>query len=100
MADKTSDSEHRNILRSSLGSTGIKDSSAVINTSVISITSTSSSGSNSYEVESEVGREALQEICCSVLSRVLDFPDGQLETFLGFGETAVGNGDGGVNVAK
>ena len=63
-----------------------------------SFTSASSSGSNGYQIESEMGREALKEICCSILSRILDFPDGQLETLLGFEEA--GRKDGGVNVAK
>ena len=73
----------------------------MVDASFSSLASTSSSGSCSYEVESEVGREALKEICCSVLSRMLDFPDGQLETFLGF-EEEIGKKeeDGGMNVAK
>ena len=73
----------------------------MVDTSFYSIASTSSSGSNGYEVESEVGRDALKEICCSVLSRLLDFPDGHLETFLGFDEETDYKGDGGgMNIAK
>ena len=73
----------------------------VVDTSFCSTASTFSSGSNGYEVESEVGRDALKEICCSVLSRLLHFPDGQLETFLGFDEETVNKGDdGGMNIAK
>lgn len=62
-----------------------------------------SEGSNSsYEIETEVGREALIQICCSSLSRLLDFPDSQLETLLGFDEeqTSRGDEDGGMNVAR
>ena len=73
-----------------------------VDVSFSSMLSTCSSGSNSYEVESEVGREALKEICCSALSRILDFPDGQLETLLGFDDEIKikGEEDGGMNVAK
>ena len=58
---------------------------------------------SSFEIESEVGRDALVQICCSSLSRLLDFPDSQLETLLGSGEDeqATGSeGDGGTNVAR
>ena len=73
----------------------------MVDASFCSIVSTSSSESNGYEVESEVGRDALKEICCSVLSRLLDFPDGHLETFLGFEEeTDNKRDDGGMNIAR
>lgn len=65
-----------------------------------SILSTSSSGSAGYEIESDVGREALKEICCSALSRVLDFPDNQLEVLLGYDEENTSGDTGGRNVAK
>lgn len=70
--------------------------------SFVSLASTSSSSSTGYEIESEVGREALKEICLSALSRVLDFPDCQLETLLGYDEDIDGRSeeDGGMNVAK
>ena len=77
------------------------NSSTLVDISFCSLASTSSSGSNGYEVESEVGRESLKEICCSILSRLLDFPGGQLETFLGFDEeTSSKEEDGGMNIAK
>ena len=50
--------------------------------------------------ESEVGREALKEICCSALSRALDFPDCQLEVLLGYDEENNTGDAGGGNVAK
>ena len=66
-----------------------------------------SSGSSAGEIESDLGREALREICCSVLSRVLDLSDNRLEVLLGEDESAVGGGSGcikredsGSNVAK
>ena len=65
-----------------------------------SILSTSSSGSAGYEIESDVGWEALKEICCSALSRVLDFPDNQLEILLGYDEENTSGDTGGANVAK
>lgn len=73
-----------------------------VDASFISQASTTSSTSNSYEIESEVGREALREICCSALSRILDFPDDQLEVILGYDEEDQGNNgqEGGMNVAK
>ena len=105
MAGVTNKSDHhyRVVPRPSVvASTNSSRISSVVDASFVSITSTSSSGSNSYEVESEVGREALREICCSILSRVLDFPDGQLETFLGAGEGTedIERKHEGVNVAK
>ena len=77
-------------------------SSTGVDESFVSQASTSSSMSNSYEIESEVGREALKEICCSALSRILDFPDDQLEVILGYDEEYQGNNreEGGMNVAK
>ena len=72
--------------------------------SMSSLASSGSSGSNGYQLESEVGREALREICCSALSRVLDFPDSHLETLLGFDEDEGQGGRGddvtGMNVAR
>ena len=90
--------------RYSVGSLGslISSSSdgASVDSSFMSMTSSSSSGSLGYEIESEVGREALKEICCSALSRVLDFPDSQLETLLGYDDENDLRDTGGVNVAK
>ena len=61
----------------------------------------SSSGSLGYEIETDVGREALKEICCSALSRMLDFPDHQLETLLGYDEENNSKDSGAAgNVAK
>lgn len=62
----------------------------------------SDGSSSSYEIETEVGREALVQICCSSLSRLLDFPDSKLEVLLGFDEeqTHRGEDDGGMNVAR
>lgn len=48
-----------------------------------------SSGSSAGELESDIGREALREICCSLLTRVLDLSDNKLEVLLG------GSEDGG-----
>ena len=61
-----------------------------------------SESSNSYEIETEVGREALVQICCSSLSRLLDFPDSQLEVLLGSEDEqgSRGEDDGGMNVAR
>lgn len=87
--------------RYSVGSLGSLISSSTdgvsVDSSFMSLASTSSSGSLGYEIESEVGREALKEICLSALSRVLHFPDSQLETLLGYDEE---NNAGGMNVAK
>jgi hypothetical protein len=87
--------------RYSVGSLGslISNSSdgTSVDSSFMSMASSSSSGSLGYEIESEVGREALKEICLSALSRLLDFPDCQLETLLGYDEE---NSSGGGNVAK
>lgn len=71
-----------------------------VDSSFMSMVSSSSSGSLGYEIESEVGREALKEICLSALSRVLDFPDSQLETLLGYDEENDMKTTGGINVAK
>lgn len=73
-----------------------------VDASFSSLTSTSSSNSGSYEIETEVGRDALVQICCSVLSRLLDFPDSQLETLLGCDDDQGKKEeiDGGMNVAK
>ena len=71
-----------------------------VDCSFLSMASASSCGSQGYEIESEVGREALKEICCSALSRVLDFPDSQLETLLGYDEENSSVDSSGVNVAK
>lgn len=83
----------------SLGSLVSSSDVASVNSSFMSMASTSSSGSLGYEIESEVGREALKEICCSALSRLLDFPDCQLEILLGFDEDS-NSTTSGVNVAK
>ena len=63
----------------------------------------SDGSSSSFEIESEVGREALVQICCSSLSRLLDFPDSQLEILLGSDDEqqiSRGEDDGGMNVAR
>ena len=63
----------------------------------------SDGSSSSFEIESEVGREALVQICCSSLSRLLDFPDSQLEILLGSDDEqqmSKGEDDGGMNVAR
>lgn len=87
--------------RYSVGSLASLASSSGDGTSIdCSFISTSSSGSLGYEIESEVGREALKEICCSALSRTLDFPDSQLETLLGFEEENESAESSGVNVAR
>ena len=77
-------------------------SGAAVDASFVSMASSTSSGSSGYEIESEVGREALKEICCSALSRVLDFPGSQLETLLGRDEESGDKAeeDGSNNVAK
>ena len=62
--------------------------------------SASSSGSLGYEIESDVGRQALKEICCSGLSRMLDFPDNQLETLLGYEEENSSSDSKEGNIAK
>lgn len=57
----------------------------------------------SFEIESEVGRDALVQICCSSLSRILDFPDSQLEVLLGSEDEQMTRGEetnGGMNVAR
>ena len=54
---------------------------------------------SSFEIESEVGRDALVQICCSSLSRLLDFPDSQLEVLLGADDDLTED-DGEVNVAR
>jgi len=41
------------------------------------------SSSSSYDIEVDVGRDVLTQICCGQLSRILDFPDSKLETLLG-----------------
>lgn len=58
--------------------------------------------SDNYEIESEVGRDALIQICCCSLSRLLDFPDSQLEVLLGSDEDLVSSGenDSETNVAR
>lgn len=45
--------------------------------------SSASSASSSYDIEVDVGRDVLTQISCSLLSRILDFPDSKLETLLG-----------------
>ena len=68
------------------------------NASGVSFASLSSLGSGSgCELESELGREALKQICCSVLSRILDLADSKLETLLGADEKKE---ESGLNVAK
>jgi len=46
------------------------------------------SSSSSYDIEVEIGRDVLTQICCGQLSRILDFPDSKLETLLGEDEKA------------
>lgn len=86
----------------SLGSSSVMSCSSEgtsVDCSFVSLASSSSLGSLGYEIESEVGRDALKEICLSALSRVLDFPDCQLETLLGDDEEDCRE-TGGINVAK
>lgn len=45
--------------------------------------SSASSASSSYDIEVDVGRDVLTQISCSLLSRILDFPDSKLEMLLG-----------------
>lgn len=45
--------------------------------------SSASSASSSYDIEVDVGRDVLTQVSCSLLSRILDFPDSKLETLLG-----------------
>ena len=45
--------------------------------------SSASSASSSYDIEVDVGRDVLTQISCSLLSRILDFPDSKLEALLG-----------------
>ncbi len=72
-----------------------------VDTSFISMASTLSTVSSSFEIESEVGREAVKEICCSALSRILDFPDDQLEVLLGYDEDdQEATKESGMNVAR
>jgi hypothetical protein len=63
----------------------------------VSFTSLNSASSN--ELESDLGRDALREICCSSLSRILDLPDNQLEILLGDNDDS-SRQDTSVNVAK
>ena len=48
--------------------------------------SSASSASSSYDIEVDVGRDVLTQISCSLLSRILDFPDSKLEMLLGEAE--------------
>lgn len=69
--------------------------------SFVSMASSTSTVSSSFEIESEVGREAVKEICCSALSRILDFPDDQLEILLGYDEgDHESTKESGMNVAR
>ena len=45
--------------------------------------SSASSVNSSYDIEVDVGRDVLTQISCSLLSRILDFPDSKLEMLLG-----------------
>lgn len=45
--------------------------------------SSASSASSSYDIEVDIGRDVLTQISCSLLSRILDFPDSKLEVLLG-----------------
>ena len=59
------------------------------------------SGTSAGELESDLGREALREICCSSLSRILDLADNKLEILLGADEEGSNKDEsGGINVAK
>lgn len=53
----------------------------------------------SGELETDIGREALKEICCSSLSRILDLSDNKLEMLLGE-EDLPHEETSGSNVAK
>ena len=59
------------------------------------------SGTSAGELESDLGREALREICCSSLSRILDLSDNKLEILLGVDEEGSNKDESaGINVAK
>ena len=60
------------------------------------------SGSSAGELESDIGREAVREICCSTLSRLLDLSDNKLEVLLGVDNdgSCAKTVDSGSNVAK
>ena len=59
------------------------------------------SGTSAGELESDLGREALREICCSSLSRILDLADNKLEILLGVDEDGSSKDESaGINVAK
>ena len=58
------------------------------------------SSSSGGELESDLGREALREICCSSLSRILDLPDNKLEILLGEEEEDEKGNNATNNVAK
>ena len=62
------------------------------------------SGSSAGELESDIGREALREICCSILSRLLDLSDNKLEVLMGVDgdgkSCCTKNGDSSSNVAR
>ena len=65
----------------------------------VDISFNSLSSGASGELESDLGREALREICCSSLSRILDLSDNKLEILLGE-EDVPHEESSGSNVAK
>lgn len=56
-----------------------------------------SSGASAGDLEGDLGRDALREICCGSLSRLLDLSDNKLEVLLGGEESDT---DTGSNVAR
>ena len=79
MCDHASNHAHK-LQRVHLNS---KMDGASVNSSFVSYGSLTS-GSSAGELESDIGRDALREICCSVLSRILDLSDNKLEVLMGF----------------
>ena len=65
----------------------------------VSTNSFSSLGSSGWELEGDLGRDALREICCSSLSRLLELDDTKLDTLLG-GEEGIKREDSGHNIAR
>ena len=66
----------------------------------VSTNSFSSLGSSGWELEGDLGRDALREICCSSLSRLLELDDTKLDTLLGGGEEGLKRDDSGHNIAR
>ena len=65
-----------------------------------SFSSLNSLGSSGWELEGDLGRDALKEICCSSLSRLLELDDNKLEILLGAEDEGVKREDSGSNIAR